>query len=240
MSELADTVARSRTNQIYENKFMDRGDPRRNWSIYGSDHKKYADYFGLPQDYFLKLKEEKPDCIILDLMSDTSFIASLDARGVAIGLTCDPSHNNDKQAELAGEIITERKKLLAELDRLLADKFGKPGFDLIVFRPADGYQGLSRNPDVPLFLLKELWKRLGENGQMVLDIPGPTQYPLYNEDLIGFWNKSPGITANNPQQFSLIITKQPGAPKELPLPEKFNLDLIKLYRSKLTMPKTRQ
>lgn len=203
---------------------------------YNSDHTKYARYFGLPENYFLDFVSKKKiqNGIVygLDVMSNHAFLRSLNIPGIAIGLSATEEEVNNAMLGdihlLLGDLVGGRKSIWKQLDILLIEMHLR-GFDLITLRGYEGLSFITQNPMFHFQLLQNMWKRLNEGGEIITEIPGNSLTLIKNMDLIVFWKSLKGIKVEELKNHSIKITKEVGAPKELPLNFTPTLSLFKKW-----------
>ncbi len=215
---------------VADREFRHSNEPTRSWSLvdYGTDHRNYARWFGLQENYFLakceSLSLQGRRICGLDLMSNTAFLDSLHIEGVAIGLT--RTKTDELIAKMSnrhivtGDIVGDRKRIWPEVDKLSEEHQFTRGFDVITLKGNGGLPGLSTNPLVHYQLLQELWKREAIGGTLVAEIPDmrkTTLRLLSDKKIIDFWNTQPGVTAQLVDNRTLVLEKSDGAPETLPV-----------------------
>lgn len=213
------------------------GDPKRGWGAYGSDHKKYASWFGLPEQYFEEWVAPKKasggHVCGLDLMSNTAFLASLNIEGVAIGLAQDAKEVQEAALHnrylVAGDLLSDRKRIWQEVDRVSAQHNFNHGFDIITLRGLAGLVTLTESPVVHFLVLQEMWQRLATGGMLLTEVPYESNQVLENTTILDFWNSIPGIRVQRVKN-GVLIEKNENAPMQLPLNFTPLLSTIKSWR----------
>lgn len=221
-------IAANRKMRDKERKSILIGDRCRSWSPvdYGSDHRNYARWFELPEDFFQNKRDylEKRGIKVtgLDLMSNTAFLDSLRIEGIAIGLTkieldlTNSRINNRHTVE--GDLLGDRKKIWKEVDTIMKQYGFSEGFYFVTLKGVGGLQSLTKNPIIHFLLFSEMYKRLAEGGTLITEIPTiKDAHLIYENRIIDFWNSLLGIKVEIVKNRTLILEKSQNAPKILPI-----------------------
>lgn len=201
-----------------------RGDAHRSWNIYGSTHDKYAEWFGLPLDFFTEridlIRKRGMNPVALDLMANTAFLASLDIAGIAVALTIDEEEPRNSSCQhrqmVSGDLVDDHESIWQQIDEICKANGYKRGFDIVTLRGGSGLRYLTHTPVVHIRILQEMWRRLAKNGTIVTEVPELSRWLLDETNLTHYWNTIPGINTRTLKE-GIFIEKSQGAPQRLPL-----------------------